>query len=72
MTIHLYPDITPSISGNVPRYEGDVIIELGPDFTLHISEQQAADLIDTVTAHLHERATLWELTPEGRAYLAAQ
>lgn len=46
-------------------------IHLDPDFTLHISEQQAADLIGTLTAHLHDRTGTWELTSEGQAYLTA-
>lgn len=69
MTIHLDPAITPTVSSNVPRYEGDVIVELGPDFTLHVSEQQAADLIDALTAHLHDRTAAWSVTPEGAAWL---
>jgi hypothetical protein len=69
MILHLDPSITPTIIDNVPRYEGGIIIGLG-DFTLEVSEQQAADLIDVLSAHMIERASEWELTPEGRAYLA--
>ena len=70
MTINLDPTVTPTVSDRIAHLTGPVIIHLGTDFTLAISEQQAADLIDTLTAHMHDRGDRWELTDEGRALLA--
>ena len=70
MTINLDSTVTPAVSDLVEHLTGPVVIHIG-DFTLRITEEQAAELIDTLSAHLSDRGDRWELTEEGKAYIAA-
>lgn len=65
MTLHFDPSTTFSVR-DLPQERFAIIT---PDFTIEISEQQAADLIDALSSALHEAAARWELTNEGQQAL---
>lgn len=68
MTLNLDPSVTVTVADTVENLEGPIIIGL-EDFTLIISEQQAADLSDQLSANLHARTDQWEVTDAGKAAL---